>query len=112
MCDCYSNIFYLIPTKCKLKTQIKPENNIVHTLVFSKQSGISAKLSNVITLSQRYNAYNVFAYKNEDVMISPGSRAVQCNVSEKKYKQKKKTCGSYDLKMGVRSFDNGFNSIC
>ena len=55
MCDCYSCIFYLIPTQFALKTQLK--HKIVHflTLDFSKQNGVGCKLLNVITSSQHHN---------------------------------------------------------
>ena len=52
MCDGYSWTFYLIPTTVALKTLLKHWNILFLTLDFSKQNGVSCKLSNVITSSQ------------------------------------------------------------
>ena len=91
------------------------------TPVFSKQNGISVKLSNIITSSQLHIAWNIFANKNVEVMINPGCNAF-CVTSDKqieahfKYCQIKThvqtACESHDLYMDFRSFDNGFKQLC
>ena len=48
-CNDYSSIFYLIPIIFTLKTQLKHYNIPSLTLDFSKQNGVSCKLSNVVT---------------------------------------------------------------
>ena len=51
------------------------------TLDFSKQNGVSVKLSNVITLPQRHkHACNVFANESIGEMTSHNRNAFQCNV--------------------------------
>ena len=52
MCDRYSCIFYLIPIKFVLKTLLKHLNIPFLTLDFSKKSGISVKLLNIIASPQ------------------------------------------------------------
>ena len=52
MCDRYSCIFYLIPTKFLLKTLLKHLNIHFLTPDFSKQNGVHYKLLNLITTSQ------------------------------------------------------------
>ena len=51
------------------------------TLDFSKQNGVSVKLSNVITSRQRHiNACNVLANESIGEMISHSRNAFQCHV--------------------------------
>ena len=51
------------------------------TLNFSKQNGVSVKLSNVITTPQRHiYACNIFATEGIGEIISHGRNAFQCNV--------------------------------
>ena len=121
MCDRYSCIFYLILIKSPLKTPLKLYHTIFLTLVFSKQNGVSVKLSKIITTSQRHNARKVFANKNVDVMTSPGSNAFrvlsdkQIGAHFKHFQIKthvQTARESHDLNMDFRSFDNGFKQLC
>ena len=60
MCDGYSCIFYLIPTKFAQKTLLKQANIPFLALDFPKQNGAGYKLLNVITFSQCYNRAQCF----------------------------------------------------
>ena len=121
MCDRYSCIFNLIPAQSPPKAPLKPLNTIFLTLVFSKQNGISVKLSTIITSSQRHNMCKVFANKNVDLMISLG-----CNPfrvwSDKQIRAHFKYCQikshvqtafeSGDLNKDLCSFDYVFKQLC
>ena len=65
MCDRYSCIFYLIPTKFTLKMPSKHSNIAFLILYFSKQNGVGCMLSNVVI-----TVPNVFSNKNNGEMIS------------------------------------------
>ena len=109
MCDRYSCIFYQIPTKSPLITPLKLLNTLFITLVFSKQNGVSVKLSNNIKSSQRHKAFNVFANKKN-------CHSGCTNRGAFKYFQIKVhvqiACECHDLNLDFLSFDSGFKQLC
>ena len=80
-------------------------------MVFSNQNGVSFKLLNMIMVSQRHNACNVFENKNIDVMNSPGCNAFRV-LSDKQIRAHFKYCQvkthiqtAHGLNMDLCSFD-------
>ena len=106
MCDRYSGIFYLIPTKNSLKTQLNLKIPLfLHWFSPNKKaSALNLSVSNVITSSQRHKPRR--AATRLDIQIRAHLKYIQIKIHVQTARD------SEDLKMAFRSFTNGFKQLC
>ena len=82
ICDRYSCVVYLIPTKIILKTSLKHKNIHFLSLDFSKQNGAASNFGTSLPRHNVIDACNVFAKESIGEMISQGRKAFPCSIMQ------------------------------